>query len=183
MPVAHIYLAEGFEEIELVTVADVLRRAGVEAELIALDDVLDVRGAHDIVVRATLCFSAVTGLADVIVLPGGGPGTRRLLTCTALHERLRGHLNAGKRVAAICAAPMVLAKAGVLQGREACCYPGCEEALRQGGADISLDEVVTDGPLTTSRGPATAASFALELVRLLVDEARAADVGRAMLQT
>ena len=181
MPAAHLYIAEGFEEVELVTVADVLRRAGIEVRLVALDARLEVAGAHGVVIRADCSFAEATDLADAIVLPGGGPGTQRLLSCSALHARLRAHLQAGCRVAAICAAPMVLAKAGVLQGRRACCYPGCEEALRQGAAEVSQEPVVTDGLLITSRGPATAASFALELVRLLVNEVRAAEVARGML--
>lgn len=181
MPTAHIYVAEGFEEIEMITVADILRRAGVETRLVSLTETLAVTGAHAITIQSDAPFSAVTGLADAIILPGGGPGTRNLLASTALHERLHVHLVAGKHVAAICAAPMVLAKAGLLQGRNACCFPGCEDTLLQGGATVTAYNVVTDGQITTSRGAGTSALFGLELARLLVGDATAMEVGRAML--
>lgn len=181
MPIAHIYVAEGFEEVEMISVADILRRAGVEVWLISLNEHLPVSGAHAITVHTDFPFSAATDLADVIILPGGGPGTQNLLACSALHDRLRAHLTAGKQVAAICAAPMVLAKAGILKGRKACCFPGCENSLVDGGATISAYNVVTDGPVTTSRGAGTAATFGLALARLLVGDDKATEVGRAML--
>ena len=181
MPIAHIYVAEGFEEIEMISVADILRRAGVEVWLISLDEHLPVSGAHAITVHTDFPFSAVTDLADAIILPGGGPGTQKLMASTALHDRLHAHLNAGKQVAAICAAPMVLAKIGILKGRKACCFPGCEDNLVEGGATINAYNVVTDGQITTSRGAGTASLFGLELARLLVGDDKATEVGRAML--
>lgn len=181
MPVAHIYLAEGFEEIEMVSTADILRRAGVEVRLVSLLESLAVTGAHAMTIQADLPFSAATNLADAIILPGGGQGTQNLIASPALAERLQAHLSAGKRVAAICAAPMALAKAGILKGRNACCYPGCEGPLVENGATVSSYNVVTDGNITTSRGPATAAMFALELVRLMMNEAKASELARSML--
>lgn len=181
MKSAHLYLAPGFEEVEAIGIADVLRRAGVDLHLVSLSEELAVRGAHGIEVKADLPFAAADGLVDAIVLPGGGPGTRNLLASQPLAERLRAHHAAGKRVAAICAAPMVLAAAGLLEGRRACCFPGCEEDLRRGGAELSAYNVVTDELITTSRGPGTAALFGLELARLLVGEGKALEVGRAML--
>lgn len=182
MPLAHIYLAEGFEEVEMITVADILRRAGEDTKLVSLTDALAVAGAHGITVQADLPFSAAAStLADAIILPGGGPGTQNMLASTALHERLNAHLDGGKHVAAICAAPMVLAKAGILQGRKACCYPGCEGALVDGGATIASYNVVNDGKVTTSRGAGTAAQFGIELARMLVGEKKATEVGRNML--
>lgn len=177
----HVYLADGFEEIELVSIVDVLRRSAIDVTMVALDGWLEVRGAHGILVRADLPFSGVTEAPDVIVLPGGGPGSERLLGNGGLAERLRARLAADGRVAAICAAPRVLAAAGVLRGRRACCYPGCEADLIAGGAQVCAYNVVTDGPVTTSRGPGTSALFALELVRLLASEERAREIGRAML--
>ncbi|MDR3413046.1 MAG: DJ-1/PfpI family protein [Formivibrio sp.] len=181
MTIVHIYVAEGFEEVEMISVVDVLRRAGVETRLVSLTEKLAVTGAHSITVQTEIPFSAATELADMIILPGGGPGTQNLLASTALHDRLHAHLASGKRVAAICAAPMVLAKAGILKGRNACCFPGCEAALIDGGATITAYNVVTDGQVTTSRGPGTAALFGLELAKLLVGDAKATEVGRAML--
>ncbi|SMC22175.1 4-methyl-5(b-hydroxyethyl)-thiazole monophosphate biosynthesis [Andreprevotia lacus DSM 23236] len=182
MPTVHVYIAPGFEEVELITIVDVLRRAGIETTLVALDEQLAVRGAHDIVVQADAGFAAVAELqADAIVLPGGGPGTQALGDCLPLHERLRAQAAAGRRVAAICAAPTVLAKAGVLQGREATCFPGLEQVLAEHGAKVSNYQVVTDDIVTTSRGPATAGLFGIELARLLVGHDKALAVGRAML--
>ncbi len=181
MPIAHIYVAEGFEEVEMISVADILRRAGVEVQLVSLTEKLAVTGAHAITVQADMPFSAARHLADAIILPGGGPGTQNLLASTALQERLHAHLDAGKHVAAICAAPMVLAKAGILKGRNACCFPGCEAALVDGGATVTAYNVVTDGQITTSRGPGTSAVFGLTLARLLAGDEKATEVGRAML--
>ncbi|WP_028454402.1 DJ-1 family glyoxalase III [Chitinilyticum litopenaei] len=182
MALAHVYLAPGFEEVELITIVDVLRRGGVDTRLVALDEAEAHTGAHGITVAADLPFSTAANAApDLIVLPGGGPGTQALLVSVALHERLRAQHAAGRRVAAICAAPMVLAQAGLLNGIDACCYPGCEGALVDGGATVSAYNVVEAGAITTSRGPATAASFALTLLQQLTDAATAQQVGRAML--
>ena len=181
MPLVHLYVAEGFEEVEMITVADILRRAEVNIQLVSLSESLLVSSAHAITVQADLPFSAATALADAIVLPGGGPGTQNMLACQPLHQRLHAHLAAGKHVAAICAAPMVLAKAGILKGRKACCFPGCEAKMTEGGAIVTAYNVVTDGKITTSRGAGTAAHFGIELARLLVGDKIATDVGRSML--
>ncbi|KAF0814096.1 putative cysteine protease YraA [Andreprevotia sp. IGB-42] len=182
MPTAHVYVAPGFEEVELISIVDVLRRADVQTTLVALDHTLAVRGAHDVTVQADATFASMEGqLADAIVLPGGGPGTDALAACLPLYDRLRAHHDAGRRVAAICAAPTVLAKAGLLQGKAATCFPGREPVLAEHGAKVTNYQVVTDGLITTSRGPATAGLFGIELVRLLVSDAKAVEVGRAML--
>lgn len=181
MALAHVYVADGFEEVELMTIVDVLRRAGIDALMVALSENTVARGAHRAAVQMNMPFSVATDLADVIVLPGGGPGTQNLLASAPLQERLRAHLAGGKRVAAICAAPMVLARAGILKDKRACCYPGCENALIEGGATISAYNVVTDGLVTTSRGPGTAAAFGFELARLLVGAEKADEVRWEML--
>lgn len=181
MPLVHVYLAEGFEEIEMVSIVDILRRAACEVQLVSLTENLRVTGTHAIVVEADKPFSAASVLADAIVLPGGGQGAQNMMDSPALTARLQAHLQAGKRVAAICAAPMALAKAGILKGKHACCYPSCEGPLVENGATISTDKIVTDGNVTTSRGPATAAMFALELVRLLQGESKATELAHGML--
>ncbi|MBE9609508.1 DJ-1 family glyoxalase III [Chitinilyticum piscinae] len=179
---AHIYVAPGFEEVELVTIADILRRGGVDTRLISLDETPAQTGAHGITLHTDQPFSAAEGmLADAIILPGGGPGTQAMLASPALHVRLQAHKSAGKLVAAICAAPMVLAKAGALAGETACCFPGCEATLNSVGASVSAYNVVESGSVITSRGPATAASFALTLLGKLAGETAAREVGRAML--
>ncbi len=100
---------------------------------------------------------------------------------TDLHQRLTAQIAAGRRVAAICAAPMVLAKIGLLKDKQACCYPGCETVLIDGGAKVSDAAVSIDGLITTSRGPATSAQFALALAEQLKGAEIAQQVGRAML--
>ncbi|WP_373975761.1 DJ-1/PfpI family protein [Chitinibacter sp. SCUT-21] len=181
MSLVHIYVAPGFEEVELITIADVLRRCEIDTQLVSLSEELLISGAHQISVAADLPFSAASDSPDLIVLPGGGPGTAALMAHTALHQRLQQQIAANARVAAICAAPMVLAKIGLLQGKNACCYPGCESALIAGGANISAYNVTSDGLITTSRGPATAALFALELAAQLKGHQIAHEVGKAML--
>ncbi|GHD57404.1 DJ-1 family glyoxalase III [Jeongeupia chitinilytica] len=182
MATAHVYLAPGFEEVEFVSIVDVLRRGGVFVSTIALDDTLSVEGAHGIVIQADLPFAAVDGeIADAIVLPGGGPGTQALAASADLADRLRAYRDAGKRVAAVCAAPTVLAKAGLLEGKSATCFPGCEPVLAGHGATVSTYQVVTDGLITTSRAAGTSGQFALEVLRLLAGDAKALEVGRAML--
>jgi 4-methyl-5(b-hydroxyethyl)-thiazole monophosphate biosynthesis len=181
MSLVHVYAAAGFEEVELITIVDILRRCEINTTLVSLTEALEVKSAHQMVIRAELPFSAATADADLIILPGGGPGTAALLAKTELHQRLQNQIKANRRVAAICAAPMVLAKIGLLANKNASCYPGCEAALIDGGATITAFNVYTDGLITTSRGPATAALFALELAAQLKGHAIAQEVGRAML--
>jgi 4-methyl-5(b-hydroxyethyl)-thiazole monophosphate biosynthesis len=176
-----LFLATGFEEIELVTVLDILRRADISTRLISIDSKLAVTGAHQITIKADLAMSSADHHAHMLVLPGGGPGTQAMLACTDLHLRLQQHLAAGKPIAAICAAPMVLAKANLLKGINAICYPGCEAVLLEAGAKIVLKDVVVDGLITTSRGPGTAAAFAFELVRQLKGDALAQQLSKEML--
>ena len=177
MPVAHIYVATGFEEIELVTIVDILRRAKIDTLMVSLNDELSVVGAHYIGINTDVSFiKAGDEIPDIIILPGGGPGTQALLAHGGLHARLQQQIDAKKRVAAICAAPMVLAKVGLLAGKNACCYPGCEETLTEGGAKISMENVVIDGLITTSRDPATAMQFALSIVAQLIGQANADEI-------
>lgn len=181
MSLVHVYIAPGFEEIELITIVDVLRRCDLPTQLVSLSDDLLITGAHALTLQADLRFAEATAAPNLIVLPGGGPGTAALMAHHPLHQRLIDQIAAARPVAAICAAPMVLAKIGLLTNKQACCYPGCETALIEGGAQISDGSVTIDGLITTSRGPATAIQFALALAEQLKGEAIAQQVGRAML--
>jgi 4-methyl-5(b-hydroxyethyl)-thiazole monophosphate biosynthesis len=181
MSLVHVYIAPGFEEIELTTMVDVLRRCDIPTQLVSLNDNLLITGAHALTLQADLRFAEAVEPPDLIVLPGGGPGTAALMAHTDLHQRLTAQIAAGRRVAAICAAPMVLAKIGLLKDKQACCYPGCETTLIEGGAKVSDTAVTSDGLITTSRGPATSGLFALALTEQLKGEAIAQQVGRAML--
>lgn len=165
----YLHLAEGFEEIEALTVVDVLRRAGIDVEMVSISESIEVKGAHDIRVIADKFFEqADYSHCDMIVLPGGMPGTTNL----GAHAGLTGHLKEfaaqNKWIGAICAAPSILGKLGLLSGKKAACFPGFEKDLQ--GAALSNDPVVLDGTIITSRGAGTAMSFALKIVEVLKDK-------------
>lgn len=159
-------LAEGFEEIEAVTLLDILRRADIETTPVSLDGETLVRGSRDLFLKADSAWDESAALqCDALVLPGGMGGTRRLAEHTSLLEILRQRFEFGKLVGAICAGPLVLQKAGILGSKTATCHPDCRDAFAPG--TFSADPVVYDPPVITSRGPGTAMRFALELVERL----------------
>lgn len=176
-------IADGSEEIEMVTLSDVLRRAGIEVTLVSVMPQRQITGAHNIQLRAdALMADVIDEDYDAIVLPGGMPGAEHLSNCTALISMLKEQDSRGEVVAAICAAPaVVLAKHGLLEGRRAVAYPGFEEGLTQAGAELVVESVVHDGNIITSRGPATAIEFALYLIQVLVGDSKMAEVKAALL--
>lgn len=164
-----IFMAEGCEEIEGLTVVDILRRAGLETEMISISATDSVTGSHGITFHTDSIFENVNFESfDAIVLPGGMPGTLNLGEHEGVGRIIREFAENGKLVAAICAAPSVLGAAGILQNRHAACHPGFEPKLT--GAITSEDTVVTDGNIITSRGMGTAIDFALAIVKYLKDE-------------
>lgn len=166
----YLHLAKGFEEIEAVTVADVLRRGGVSIQLVSMEDSLEVTGAHDITVKADLLFAdADYESCEMMIFPGGMPGTTNLLNHRELMETMVRFATAGQPVAAICAAPMLFGKTGLAVGKKATIFPGLEDELV--GAIVSSDRVVIDGNMITSKGPGTAMDFGLALVGFLKNEA------------
>lgn len=180
MKKVNIYLAEGFEEIEAITVVDTLRRAGIDARIISIADRKVVAGAHGILVEADEIFENTDNMgADMIVLPGGMPGTRYLGEHKGLREVLMHFAEKNKYIAAICAAPSILGKMGLMNKRKAVCYPGFEETLK--GAEVSKEAVVQDGSLITSKGPGTAIYFALKLVELLSGKETAEELREGMI--
>lgn len=170
MKKAYVFLAEGFEEIEAVTPVDLLRRAGVDAHFVSVTGKKAVTGAHGITYQADLLFEEITA-ADLLVLPGGMPGTTNLLSHQGLLQLLRAQNQAKKQIAAICAAPMILGALGLLCGKRATIYPGMESHLID--AIPCTDAVVTDGNITTSRAPGTAIPFSLRLAELLTGDSAA----------
>lgn len=179
-PKVLVPLAEGFEEIEAVAIVDVLRRAGVEVLLAGLAPG-PVRGSHGIALETDGTLADVDPAAlDMIVLPGGQPGTDHLRADARVLAIVRALEGSGRTVAAICAAPMVLADAGVLEGREATSHPSVRARL--GGASVvDAPRVVRSGRVLTSQGPGTAIEFALEIVRELRGEGEARRLQAAML--
>lgn len=177
MAQALVLLANGFEEIEAITIIDVLRRSGVRVVAAGLQAGA-ARGAHDVTLETDAALDAVdSGAFDAVVLPGGQPGSTHLRDDRRVLDLVRSFAQQGKLVAAICAAPIALEAAGVLAGRRATCFPGYELP----SAEFSEARVVEDGNVVTSRGPGTALEFALTLVRRLAGAAQAAEIGSTML--
>ncbi len=177
-----VFLAEGFEEIEGLTVVDILRRANIETVTIAIGGKRQVMGSHGIHVVADcvyedMAFEELTG----IVLPGGMPGNTHLKEHAGVVARVQEFARAGKLVAAICAAPSVLGFAGVLEGKCATCYPGFEDQMN--GAEPKDDGVVCDGNIITGRGMGAAIPFALALTAYLTSREEAEEIGRSIQYT
>ena len=161
-----IHLAEGFEEVEALTAVDVLRRAGVDAKTVSVTGNKMVTGTHGIPVEADLLFEEADYVScEMIVLPGGLPGATNLGSHAGLTDQIKAFAAAGKKVAAICAAPMVLSQCGILEGKEATIYPGMEEELA--GAKATGANVTVCGNIITGKGPALAMEFALALTEAL----------------
>ncbi|MCI5517024.1 DJ-1/PfpI family protein [Roseburia sp. MUC/MUC-530-WT-4D] len=164
-----IFMADGCEEIEGLTVVDIVRRAGIDITTISISDKNEVAGAHGITFLADAKKDEVDfSTLDGIVLPGGMPGTTNLGADETVDKVIREFAAGGKLVAAICAAPSVLGQAGILNGKHATSYPGFEPKLT--GAVTSEDSVVQDGNVITSRGMGTAIAFALEIVSYFTDK-------------
>ncbi len=160
-------LANGFEEIEAVTIIDVLRRAEIEVMVASLDDDFLVEGANKIVVKADMRVDEVdSDWLDMIILPGGVDGTYALADDANVQRLLKEMDAKGKNIAAICAAPFALQKAGVLK-QNYTCYPSFEEQIRLDGYQGDKAMIVEDGNVMTSRGPGTAICFALAIVKKL----------------
>ena len=160
-------LAEGFEEIEAVTVVDLLRRAGVEVHTASLDGP-QVTGSHGITVTADIALdAAVADDYEMMVLPGGMPGAEHLKNDARVISLLRRFAADGRYTAAICAAPRVLAHAGLLEARAATSFPGFLDARSAPGIRLREDPVVVDDRVVTSRGAGTAMEFGLVLIGLL----------------
>ncbi|NLK36704.1 MAG: DJ-1/PfpI family protein [Epulopiscium sp.] len=169
MKTVYILVAEGFEEIEAVTPADLLRRAGVDCKLVSVTGQLEVAGAHGIVYRTDMLFEEGAFQAvDGIILPGGMPGTIHLQEHEGVKRVITEFYEKNKVICAICAAPMILGQMGLLKGRVATIYPGMEEHLH--GATLSQETVCIDKNIVTSRAPGTAFEFALKLIEVFVDK-------------
>lgn len=172
-----IFFGTGFEEIEALTVVDLLRRVGIEAPCISIDNEKQVMGAHQISVAMDMGIADVNfDELDMIVCPGGMPGTKNLEACTALTDQIRKFYEAGKLIGAICAAPMIFGHMGILEGKKACIFPGMEENLI--GAEVVYDSVAQAGNVITSRGMGTAIDFGLAIIANLIDQTTADELGK-----
>ncbi|MDR3252917.1 MAG: DJ-1/PfpI family protein [Tannerella sp.] len=178
---ALVFFADGFEEIEGFGTVDILLRGGVEVCMVSVTDSVQVFGAHDIctVTDAFLEEIDVIKSCDAFILPGGGPGSIALNEHEGLRSVLVEQCDAGKLIAAICAAPRVLGSLGLLEGRRATCYPGIEPELT--GANIVAEAVVVDGNIITARGPAAVFDFGLAILRYLQGDSIADQVAKDLL--
>ena len=176
----YILLADGFEEAEALVPADLLRRAGLSVALTAVGGSLTVTGAHGIAVRADCTADSVSpGDVEMVLLPGGLGGVEGMAQSETACALIRAAHDRGCWLAAICAAPTLLGKLGLLSGRRAVCYPGMEDGLT-GGVPCPGQAVVVDGKLVTGEGPGSAFPFGLTLVRLLRGEAAEQQVRHAI---
>lgn len=178
MKTTYIFLTTGFEEVEALAAVDVLRRAGLSVKTVSVEASRLVEASHHVKVEADLLFTEASfSDAELLVLPGG---TIRLNEFEDLKKLLLTFYRAGIKIAAICAAPMVLGGLGMLKGRKATCYPGFEKYLT--GAILATDQpVVVDGNIVTGRGPAFALEFALTLVALVAGKAKRDEVAAGLL--
>lgn len=180
MSKVYVFLADGFEEVEGLTAVDLLRRAGVDVVTVSINGNRIVTGSHRIPVAADVLFEEIEfSDADILLLPGGMPGTTHLAEHEGLGVLLKNAAEKGTGLAAICAAPTVFGGLGLLRGRTAVCYPGCEGKLT--GAAIGNGNVEVDGNITTSRGVGTAIDFALELVKQLCGEEKSEQIAESIL--
>ena len=170
----YVFLASGFEEIEALATVDILRRAGLETVTVAVGTPdRAVEGAHGIIVTADIKEDDAEGVsAQALVLPGGMPGTRNLEKSAVVGRCIEQAVKTGAYLCAICAAPSILGHKGLLNGRQAVCFPGFEQELE--GAVLRRDSVVADGEIITAKGAGAAVEFALAIVAELVspEEAR-----------
>ena len=175
MSKAIVFIADGTEEVECLTTVDLLRRAGVETVLVSIMDSKTVISSHKVEINADSVFvEEELQDADLLFVPGGMPGTLKMSEHEGLERLLRAQAAKGKRVAAVCAGPSVLGKAGLLKGKKATCFPGWEDKLDCG--EYTGEGVVTDGLITTGRGLGFSIELGRELIRLLEGEETALDM-------
>lgn len=164
-----VFLVDGFEEIEGLTVVDLLRRANIETDMVSIMKRKEITGAHNIVVIADKLYEEVDYTDyDMIVLPGGMPGTLNLGAHEGVVKQIKQFVAAGKNISAICAAPSILGENGILEGKRAVCYPGFEEKLLK--ATVTKEKVEVDQGIITSRGMGTANDFGLAIIEKLINQ-------------
>lgn len=172
MSKVYVFFADGFEEIEALTVVDMLRRASIETVMVSIMQTTTVMGSHKIPVIADGLFEQYDyAEGAMLVLPGGLGGTNNLMAHEGVREVLLTYRNEKKYMAAICAAPSVLGMNGLLRGKKATCYPGFEDKLL--GATATGEPVVTDDTVITGKGMGTSIAFAAAIIEVLADKATA----------
>ena len=177
MSKAAIFLADGFETIEGLTVVDLCRRAGIDIVTVSVTESKHVLTSHKIPLETDMVISELDFDAmDMLILPGGMPGTPNLEACGLLMEQVDAFYNAGRFISAICAAPRIFGKKGFLKGRKATCFPGVEGFLE--GADYTGGKVEICDHIITSRAMGTANEFALAIIERLEGKAKADEIAK-----
>ena len=175
-----VHLANGFEEIEAITIIDVLRRAGLDVIVVSVSGNLEVPGAHNIGVMADILFENMKyDDVEMILLPGGMPGASNLNVHEGLKKMILKFNDENKPLGAICAAPLVFGNLGLLKGKKAVCYPGFEDQLK--GAEVLMEPVIKSGNIITARGIGSALKFALSIVEDLISKEKADLLAKQML--
>lgn len=175
-----VFIADGTEEIEALTVVDLARRAGITVDTVSVSDSMTVTGSHGIKIILDAAIGQVEwDSVDMLVLPGGKVGVDNLRACTELTDRVKEFVRDGKPVAAVCAAPSILGGLGILNGKKATCYPGFEDKLT--GAEYVKESVVKDGNIITSRGLGTTIQFAAAIIEYLTGKDTADEVLRQII--
>ena len=175
----YVFCADGFEEVEGFTAVDLLRRAGIDVKMVSIMGRLRITGSHNISVNTDILIEDIKEEADMLLLPGGMPGTNYLREHEGLADLLKKQYEAGKWIAAICAAPSVFGGLGFLKDKEATSYPGCLDGIPVGG--YKEDPVVVDGNVVTSRGVGTAIAFALKLIEVLISKEKAEEIAASII--
>jgi 4-methyl-5(b-hydroxyethyl)-thiazole monophosphate biosynthesis len=175
-------LAQGCEELEAITITDLLVRAGVDVTTAGLDDQPVTASRGTTIIPDTTIESVLDQTFDLIVLPGGLPGADHLRDDANVQTLLKHHAGEGRYIGAICAAPKAVAQAGLLDGKKATAYPGVLEALNNSRIEVKSSAIEIDGNIVTSRGPGTAMDFALTLIELLEGPARKEEVDRQLVR-
>ena len=176
----YLFLADGFEEIEALCPLDILRRAGLDVKTVGIGGKREIVGAHKISVLADVADTELSpDSPELIILPGGMPGTKNLEASDVVISAIRDADERGAFIAAICAAPSILGKMGLLCGKEAICYPGFEGYLD--GATLSKEKVVRDGKIITAAGMGVALEFALCIVETLLGKEKADEIARQVI--
>ena len=174
-----IHLANGFEEVEAITPVDVLRRAGCEVTMVSVTGKRDVISARGVVVQSDKLYEDMDySQADLILFPGGQPGSDNLTKHEGLKKVIFGFHRQGKMIGAICAAPMVLANAGILEGKRVTCFPGTESRLK--GVICTGNAVEIDGNIITGKAAGAAMKFSLALVEQLISKSKSDELRKIM---